>query len=222
MSVSIDILKSLPYYSGLGPTELDSIQRVMFEKSAGRGEIFLLDGEASEVLFFVISGVVKVFKASASGKEQILSMVRPGGTLNDVPIFDGGPNHVSAQAMTPVLLYSIEKSDLLNIMREHPQVALNVIKVLGKQMRHLILLIEDLSFKNVLGRVAKILLEPGRDGDSSRPRLTQQDMAAMAGTAREMVGRSLKTLENEGIIRMDRNRIVITDKKALEQIADIN
>jgi len=83
-------------------------------------------------------------------------------------------------------------------------------------------LVEDLSFKHVIDRLAKILLEYAGDGTGSRPRLTQQEMAAMAGTAREMIGRSLKTLEADGIIRLDRHRIVITDSEALKELAGVS
>jgi CRP/FNR family transcriptional regulator len=82
-------------------------------------------------------------------------------------------------------------------------------------------LVEDLSFRRVTGRVAKILLENIEDTNGQRHRLTQQEMAAMAGTAREMIGRSLKLLEDEGKIRLERNRIVITDKEALREIASV-
>ena len=80
---------------------------------------------------------------------------------------------------------------------------------------------EDLSFRHVTGRVAKMLLEYAGDGDGERPRLTQQEMAAMIGTAREMVGRSLKSLEEEGAIRVERNRIIITDLAALRELAGV-
>jgi len=212
-------LQSIPYFSGLGPAELDSVRNLVFEKTAERGELILLEGEPAEALYFVASGVVKVFKTSADGKEQILYLVRPGESFNDVPVFDGGPNLASAQAMGPVVLYGIRKSDLEVLLHNHPQVALNVTQVLSHRVRHLVSLVEDLSFRHVTGRVAKILLEHAGDGTGPRPRLTQQEMAAMAGTAREMIGRSLKTLEEEGAIRLDRHRIVITDKEALREMA---
>ena len=82
-------------------------------------------------------------------------------------------------------------------------------------------LVEDLSFRNVTGRVAKILLEYAGDRDGDTPRLTQQEMAAMIGTAREMVGRSLKTLEDEGKIRLDRHRIIVTNQAALKETAGL-
>jgi CRP/FNR family transcriptional regulator len=77
-------------------------------------------------------------------------------------------------------------------------------------------LVEDLSFRQVTGRVAKILLEYAGDKKGAEPRITQRDMAAMAGTVREVVSRSLKALEEEGFIRLDRHRIVITDEAALK------
>ncbi len=219
MDVKVEFLQSIPYFSGLGHAELDSVRNLIFEKTAERGELILLEGEPAEALYFVASGVVKVFKTSADGKEQTLYLVRPGESFNDVPVFDGGPNLASAQAMGPVVLYGIRKSDLEVLLREHPQVALNANQVLSHRVRHLVSLVEDLSFRHVIARVAKILLEHAGDGTGPRPRLTQQEMAAMAGTAREMIGRSLKTLEEEGAIRLDRHRIVITDKEALREMA---
>jgi CRP/FNR family transcriptional regulator len=106
------------------------------------------------------------------------------------------------------------------ILRDHPQIALNVIKVLARRVRHLVSLVEDLSFRHVISRVAKILFEHVGGEMGHGPRLTQQEMAAMAGTAREVVGRSLKALEEEGAIKLDRQRIIITDKEALQKIME--
>ncbi|TET14592.1 MAG: Crp/Fnr family transcriptional regulator [Dehalococcoidia bacterium] len=202
MAIDVELLKSIPYFSGLSPAELDSIKEFIFERTAESGDLILLEGEPADAMYFVASGVVKTFKTSADGKEQILSFVRPGEAFNDVPVFDGGPNPASVQAIGPVVLYGIRNSDLEVILRDHPQVSLNVTRVLSQQVRHLVSLVEDLSFRHVIARVAKILLEHASDGTGPRPKLTQQEMAAMAGTAREMVGRSLKSLEDEGAIRL--------------------
>jgi CRP-like cAMP-binding protein len=218
MPIEPRFLSENPYFSGLGLPELDSIKHLFSEERAERGEIILLEGEPTDRLFFVAMGVVKLFRVSAEGKEQTLELVRPGGSINEVPVFDGGPNPASAQAMGPVSLYIISKNDLESILRDYSRVALNVVKVLASQIRHLVSLVEDLSFRHVIGRVAKILLEHAGDGARSGQRLTQQEMAAIAGTAREVVGRSLKTLEARGIIKLERHRIVVTDKEALRQV----
>lgn len=220
MVSKLELLKSTPYFSGLSSTELESISKLVFEKSYERGEMLLLEGETAEALYFVASGAVKVFKTSAEGKEQILTIIRPGETFNEVPIFNGDLNPASAQAMVPVLLYGIRKNGLEVILRKYPQVALNVIKVMANRLRHLVSLVEDLSFRHVIGRVARILLENAGDGAAPRPRLTQHDMAAMAGTAREVVSRSLKTLGEDGVIRVDRHRIIITNRDVLKKMVE--
>ncbi len=220
MAVQLEFLKRIPYFCGLGDRELDSIRTLFFEKTADRGELLTLEGDTVGELYFVASGVVKTLKTSPDGKEQILSIVRPGESFNDVPVFDGEPTPVSVQAMGPVVLYGIRKADLEATLAKYPQLALNVSKVLARRVRHLVSLVEDLSFKQVIGRVAKILLENAGDGTGPRPQLTQQEMAAMAGTAREVVGRSLKALEERGAISLERHRIVIRDKATLKQTAE--
>ena len=218
MSVDIEFLKSIPYFAGLDVAELESIKRLVFERTAQRDEFIFQEGELAQALYFVVSGVAKTFKTSAEGKEQILRIIRPGESFNDVAVFDGGPNVASAAAMAPVVLYGINKTDVGVIIRDHPQVAANVARVLAERVRHFTSLVEDLSFRNVLSRVAKLLLEYAGNGrKAERPRLTQQEMAAMVGTAREIVGRSLRALEEKGAIRIDRHRIVLIDKEALRE-----
>jgi len=218
MAIQQEFLESIPYFTGLDTAELDSVWQLMFERTVDRNEIVQFEGESVEALFFIASGAVKLFKTSAEGKEQILSIARPGDSFNDIAIFDDGPAPTSAQTMSPVVLYGIARNELQVILRENPQVALNTTRVLAERTRQLVELVEDLSFRHVIGRVAKILLEHAGDGTSPKPRLTQQDMAAMAGTVREVVSRSLKALEEEGAIRLERHQIKIADKEALEDM----
>ena len=221
MAVKAEFIKLIPYFSGLSQAELDSIRKFISERKAERGEMLLFEGEPAETLYFVVDGAVKVFKTSADGKEQILQIIRPGESFNDVPVFSGGENLASAAAMGAVVLNVIKKSDLEIILQKYPQAALNVIHVLSQRVQQLVSLVEDLSFRQVTGRVAKVLLEYAGDGAGDNPRLTQQEMAAMIGTAREMVGRSLKSLEEVGTIRMERNRIIITNQEALRAVAGV-
>ena len=222
MAVKVEFLKEIPYFSGLGDSEIDSVRKYIFERKAGRGEILSFEDELADVLYFVVGGAVKVFKTSADGKEQIFRVIHPGESFNDVSILSGRPNLISAEAMGAVVLNAIKKDDLKVVLREHPQIALNVIQVLSRRVQELVSLVEDFSFRRVTGRVAKMLLEYAGDRVGERPRLTQQEMASMIGTAREMVGRSLKNLESQGAIRLERNRVVITDQEALKELAGID
>ena len=114
MTIQGEFLKSIPYFSGLGETGIDAVTRYAFEKKAERG------GEPSEELYFVAEGVVKVFKTSADGKEQIFSIIRPGESFNDVPVLDDSANLFSAEALGPVVLQGIKKKDMRAIIRENP------------------------------------------------------------------------------------------------------
>ncbi len=219
MTINLGVLKNLLYFSGLSESVLNLVSSRVFEKKAVRGDTIVFEGEPAEALYFVTAGVVKVFKTSADGKEQILRIIRPGDSFNDVPVLLGGVSLASAAAMSAVVLHGIKKKDLETILKENPQAALNVINVLSLRIQELVGLIEDLSFRHVNSRVAKILLENA--GNSERPRLTQQEMAAMIGTAREMVGRSFRNLEEEGAIRVERNQIIVANYTTLKKIAGV-
>jgi len=227
MAIEIGLLKSIPYFLGLSAAELEAIRKHVFEQLVEKNDMILMEGDPANAVYFVVSGAVKVFKTSVEGKEQILCILKPGESFNDIAVFDGGLNPASAIAMTPVLLYGINKTNVETILREYPNLAANVIRILSKKVRHFVSLVEDLSFRHVTDRLAKLLLEYATDhgpidGETgARPRLTQQEMAAVVGTAREVVGRSLKALEEEGAIRMDRHRIVIVNKKRLEQMSGV-
>ncbi|HXY74895.1 MAG TPA: Crp/Fnr family transcriptional regulator [Dehalococcoidales bacterium] len=218
MVVDTATLSKLSYFAGLPPAELEFARQSFFEKNVPRGDLIFMEEEPADSLYFLISGVVKLFKTSAQGKEQIISLARPGDVLNDISIFDGGPNEVSAQSVSPVLLYGIKKERFDSLMQKYPQMTGRIVKALAAHTRQLITLVEDLSFKHVPGRVAKILLQTiGNDGAQ---RLTQQEMANMAGTAREVVARSLKALDEQGLIKMERHSIIILDKSKLTKLAE--
>lgn len=227
MAVEVELLKAIPYFRGLGSDELEAVKQHVYEQMVDRSDMVILEDDPVQAVYFVVSGAIKVFKTSIEGKEQVLCIVRPGESFNDIAVFDGEPNPASAIAMTPTRLYAIAKNDVEKLVRDYPRIAANVIAVLAKKVRHFVSLVEDLSFRHVTGRLAKLLLEYAGDhkpthaeGDA-RPRLTQQEMAAIVGTAREVVGRSLKALEEEGAIRMDRHRIVITNKKTLQELSGV-
>ena len=95
MSIETEILKSINYFAGLETTELDFIRGFMVEKTMDKGEILLTEGETNNYLYFVVSGLMKVYKSSPNGKEQILHIAPPGDSLNDVPTFDGEPANVA-------------------------------------------------------------------------------------------------------------------------------
>jgi CRP/FNR family transcriptional regulator len=213
--ISPVFLAALPYFAGLKAEEIEDIRRAVFEKTCDRNEVIAMEGEPCLAVYFVARGSVKIVKTSVDGREQVLRVMRHGDSFNDVPLFDGGPNPATAVALEPTIIWGITKEKMLEFLRRYPRIAENVLRVFSQRLRHLVALVEDLSFRHVTSRLAKMLLEYEGEGEH---RLTQQEMAALVGTAREMVGRSLKGLEAMGAIKAERKHITILNRGVLQEL----
>lgn len=229
MAVQPDALRQIPLFAALTPEDLALVAKVTVARRYQRGDLIILAGQPGGALYFVRSGLVKVFKTSEEGKEQVLRLMGPGHTFNDVPALDGGPNPASASALEATVVYATGGTQLRRLIAERPGVAEAVVRTLAAALRYLVTVVEDLSFLPVRARVAKILLEQeaelaqaegaSESGEPVHHRLTQQEMAAMAGTAREMVGRALKELEMAGAVRNDHGRITVLNRERLQILA---
>lgn len=223
MAITIENIVKFTYFAGVERDYLAGLLSVFNTKTYLKGQVIISEGDTAATLFFVNAGVVKVFKTSPEGKEQIIDIVKPGESFNDITVFSKGPAPYSAQALgITTEVYWIHKNDIMAFMEKNWKVAINALEVITHQKRALLVLIEDLSFKNVTGRVAKILLQNTDPSQGGVHRLTQYEMAAMAGTAREVVGRSLKSLEDSGAISLERHKIIVKNKEYLSQIAGLN
>lgn len=219
MTVQLQAVRQIPLFATLAPDDLAQVARVTTEQRYARGDILLLAGEEGSGLFYVAQGLVKVYKTSEEGKEQTLRLISSGHTFNDVPALDGGPNPASGMAMEPTLVYCTSGAELRRLIVERPAVAEAAVHTLAGALRGLVALVEDLSFRSVRARVAKILLEWRVSGEQPHRRLTQQEIAAMAGTAREMVGRALKELEEAGAIHNEHGQITVQSIERLRLLA---
>ncbi len=221
MTIEIEMLRKIPYFSMLSPDELALVASVTVERHYNRGDPILIEGETEGALCYVCSGLVKVFKASPEGKEQVLRLIGAGNTFNDVPALDGGPNPANVAAVEPSVIYVIRRAELRKLITTRPEVAEAVVLTLAKTLRHLVALVEDISLRHVTARVAKILLDQEASAQQGQHvhRLTQQEMAALVGSAREVVGRALKELETAGIIEMRHGQAVVLNRERLRIMA---
>jgi CRP/FNR family transcriptional regulator len=215
-------LKAIPYFQDLDTRVLARIQASVFEVRLEKGQILFTEGEPAEAMYVVRSGQVKIFKLSPDGREQVLRIMGAGQCFNEVPVFDEGPNPANAQALESSVVWGIRRTDMRRLVEEHPAVAIGFLKVFAGKLRYFTQKVEDLSFRSVTSRVAKLLLEmaedDGKGGVRLKRQLTQQEMAAVVGTAREMIGRAFKALEKEGAIKLDRHRVVILSRAALTRM----
>jgi CRP/FNR family transcriptional regulator len=217
-AVSVRELRALhsAFFDDLAADDLAALSGAMVQRQYPAGQIVLLEGAASSVFYVVRAGRLKLFKTSARGREQVLRLLRPGDMFNEVAVFDEGPNPASAQAIEDCTLFLLRRRDLMRFVAERPGIALAITRTFARRLREALALVEDLAFRDVTSRLAKILLD-GQEG--SAPRLTQELLAAMAGSRREVVGRALKALSAEGAVRLERGRIHVCDRKVLERLA---
>jgi len=219
MVISTAVLAQINYFNGLAHSELEAIKKyIAFEKMIEKGETLLYEGDQSNYMYFLVSGVVKVYKRSINGKEQILNLASTGESLNDVSTFDGDGSAADMLAMTPARIYAVRKEDMKALLAKYPKVALNAVGVLASKVRGDSSLVEVLSFDLVISRLARFLLKQAAAGAYTLSLLTQQDMAAMVGASRVVVNRSLRTMEGKGAIRLVRRRIIITDEGVLKTL----
>jgi len=216
---SAEFLRQIPCFHGLDDEYLERVGRLMLVRAVEKHEIIWLEQAPARMIYFVGSGLIKLFKTSPAGKEQILRLVEPCQAFGHAGALNGGSNPESAQAIVPSVIYGLASVDLKALLGENQQLAQNTIKMLATEMHHYMSLVEDLSLRCVSGRLAKMLLEDNLQGDDEAPRvLTRADMAAMTGTVREVIGKSLKALEDKGIIHYNRHKIVIRNREALQTI----
>lgn len=161
-------------------------------------------------------------RMSAEGREQVLRYVPTGGSFNEVPVFDGGPNPANATAAEPCDVLIISREQIYKLLESHPEVAEVIIRSLASRLRHLVELVDDLSFRHVTPRVARVLLQPiaphpgvGAGADAGR-RFSQRELAEMS---REVVARALRSLEDAGAIAVDRGAIRVVDPELLSLLA---
>jgi len=219
MLSAADLLKTLPYFETLGTDAIEHITREVLEFSFARGEVLFLEGESCRGLYIIKSGQVRIFKTSPEGREQVLLVAKPGDSFNDVPVFDGGPNPASASALEESTIYLIPTEVALSLLTDCP-IAVSILKLFAVRLRHLTMMVEDLSFRSVVGRMAKLLLDLAvvEDGPSPVRRLTQDEMAAMVGSVRDMIGRALKHIERAGAIKIEGQRIMVVAPEKLREM----
>lgn len=218
----MELLRSISYLSGLDEATLNALARVAVRRRYDAGQMIFVEGEPCAGLFIVERGRVKIFKLSPGGREQILHIFGAGEGFNDVAVLDGGPNPVNVMALEPTSVLVIDCPSMVDLLERYPALSRAVIENLASRARHLVSLVEDLSLRTVVGRLAKLLLEQA-SGEVDLERfpqgLTHAQMAARLGTVREVITRSLHKLEDEGIIKIERHRITILDREALEDKA---
>lgn len=214
------VLSTIPLLADLDRLTLANIARSMVRRSYRPGDTLVYEGDPAQAMFCVLQGRVRLARTAPDGREQVLDMVGPGEFFNFVPILDNQPNHANARAMSQVDCLLLPRDALLTLIDRHPDLARALLHNLASQLRDLVVLVEDLAFRSVRERLARQLLREATKGKKGMAAMTHQELAERTGTVREIAGRALRQLAQEGLVRLERGRVIVLDAQGLEEIVN--
>lgn len=215
------LLRQIPLFASLDEDDLAQVGALTTVRQYDRGEVIAIEGERGGSLRYVQAGMVKLATTSADGREQVLRLVPTRQTFNLLAALDGQPMTATATALDLTTIYAIPRDIISRLLAERPAVAQAALQALAADTRDIIALAKDLALYHVSERLARLLLDQERC-TCERCRnhyMTQQEMAAIVGTAREVVGRTLHEFQTTGIIDLHNGHVVIRDLDRLRVIA---
>ncbi len=207
MASTADILRSIPFFAEIPAAVIDRLASRCVPRTVGEGFALFRSGDRCSGLYLVLEGRVRIYRTSSDGREQTLALEGPGRPVAELPLFDGGPYPASAATVAPSRLAFLPRGDFEHAFRTDPEVAAAVVRALGHRLRHLVQLVETISFRDVAARLAMLLADHADQHGTATGDLvtleldrTQEQLATEIGTARESVSRALKQLKAKGLI----------------------
>jgi CRP/FNR family cyclic AMP-dependent transcriptional regulator len=219
-TVSTAVLKAVPLFSSFPEDQLRMLAGVVTRKSATRSTTVMAGGDATDSLYIVLSGRLKVMMSDAEGKEVILCILGPGEFFGEMGLIDDAPRSASVVAIEACELLSIAKRDFKRCLAENVEMAMAVMRGLVRRLREADRKIGSLALLDVYGRVARLLLDMSENVEGEKivtKRLPKQDIAKMIGASREMVSRVMKDLQMGGYIEVRGSNIVLRDTIVLPE-----
>lgn len=213
-TVSTAVLKAVPLFASFPDEQLRMLTSVVTRRSAARSTTIMAAGDATDSLYIILSGRLKVMMSDADGKEVILSILGPGEFFGEMGLIDDEPRSATVISIEPCELLAINKRDFKKSLAENFEMTMAVMRGLVRRLREADRKIGSLALLDVYGRVARLLLDMAENVNGEKivtKRLPKQDIAKMIGASREMVSRVMKDLQTGGYIEMRGSNIVLHD-----------
>lgn len=223
MSEVLSALRRISYLSEMDAPFHDELAKHAQRMTLASDEILLIEGERSEGVYVVQSGWLKSSKSSLNGREHVLRFIGVGETFNEMSVLTDMTNATTVTALEPSVVYVIRREAVLALLERYPQLARIIIRKLADTVQFLFSVIEDMSLRSIEARLARYLLDQA-SGDTLHRRkwATQAELANHLGTVPNVLHRTLKMLEKEGLIKVERQQIKILDAHGLGQRASLD
>ena len=199
-------------------------------KDFSKDEIIFFEEETGPSCYYLEKGIVKIFKISLAGKEPIFFMRHEGEMFGLAEVVDSKKRKCNAQTLTDCVLHIMHERNFEELVKSSPEFALRVISVLGTRIRYLGEQVEGLMICDVSTRLAKLLVslvfnqlddpESWKRSVEIKKKITQDQMASMTGSCQQTISKTLKSFQEEGLIQLNRRKIVLLNPLALLEKAE--
>lgn len=223
MQKILNIIAQAPLFNGLSADQLNEVKQIAVDKFYDRGKTVFWDGDDCNGFYIVAAGKVKIYKVSFDGKEQILHIYGPGNPFGEVPVFSGQKYPASAQTIVKSHLLFFPKDAFIDLITQNPSVALNMLAVLSMRLRQFTVQVENLSLKEVPGRLASYLLYLAQEQDKSDTvtlNISKGQLASLLGTIPETLSRIFAKMSTQNLIQVSGRDIKLIDLTGLEELAE--
>jgi CRP/FNR family transcriptional regulator, dissimilatory nitrate respiration regulator len=217
--------QSIPYFSGMDASSLNRVEAAAHRHRYQAGADIFNEDQSCAGFHIVVEGLVRIYRVNTEGRLHTLSLLRPPSTFNEVAAVDGRHNPFNAVAVTSAEILVISHQSLINLLATERTLLSNTVQALAHLNREYIERLEDMTFRTIPSRLAKLFLHETTYADqiSETPsQLTQEEMASILGTTREVVGRALRGLMNAGLLRKKGRYVYVVDRAGLEHLAATN
>lgn len=223
MKRNLGIISATPLFRGLPEKQLKEIEQIAVDRDFNKGEVIFLEGDDGNGFFLIAEGLIKIFKVSSEGKEQILHILGPGEPFGEVPVFSGQQFPASAETIIESHLLFFPRTAFVNLISANPSLAMNMLAVLSMRLRQFTVQVENLSLKEVSGRLAAYLVyladEEGKE-DAVTLNISKGQLASLLGTIPETLSRVFIRMTELNLIEMDGRNIKLLDRSGLEELAE--
>jgi CRP-like cAMP-binding protein len=222
-----EFLARVPPFNGLAAAQRDELAALTrSQQLERRAELFHKGDEGSE-LYLVVEGRLKALTTSLEGDDIVFNIHGPGDLVGEIAMLAELPRTATIAALEPCELLALGRRDLLDFLRRHPDVAVQMLAYVSKRLAHLSELVEDTLFLRLPQRLAKKLLELSADYGDETPaglrldlKLSQSELGDLIGATRESVNKQLRTWASEGLLSFDAGHLVIHRLNVLEELAE--
>ena len=223
MEKILDIISQAPLFNGLSQEQLNQIRQIAIDKFYDKGQTIFLESDDCNGFYIVVAGKVKIYKVSFEGKEHILHIYGPGNPFGEVPVFSGQKFPANAETLFKSRLLFIPRQAFVNLISEHPSLALNMLAILSMRLRQFTVQVENLSLKEVPARLASYLTylaDEQATGDYVSLTISKGQLASLLGTIPETLSRILAKMSKQDLIQVEGRNITLLNRNGLEELAE--